>query len=184
LLFNRNIASRVGIGSDAFLYKPIDSDEFLMTIFQELELVKQERELIIPSKIESPVFFPKFEKEPKEKRRVVITGIGVVSPNGVGKDAYWDGLSAGTNCVDRISFFDVTDFPSKAAAEIRDFDPKEYIPEHNEIKRMGRSSHLAVAATRLAVEDSGLEFKDPFKKEVAGPSPGVVFHDQKDQKIL
>ncbi len=156
----------VRLGVDKFLYKPIDSNEFLNAVSQELELVKQERELKSPSKIESFASFPKIEKELKERKRVVITGIGVVSPNGIGKDAYWDGLSKGTNCVDRISFFDPTDFPSKAAAEIRDFDPKKYIPEHNEIKRMGRSSHLAVTATRLAVEDAGLEFKEASKKEI------------------
>lgn len=88
--------------------------------------------------------------------RVVITGIGVVCPNGIGKDAFWRGLREGRNCVDRISFFDPSHHPSQVAAEIRSFRPEVFIPK-KEIKRMGRSAHLAIAAAQLALIDANLK---------------------------
>ena len=56
-------------------------------------------------------------------KRVVITGLGVVSPIGTGKEAYWDGLVAGKNGVDKITHFDATGFDCQIAAEVKDFDP-------------------------------------------------------------
>src|SRR4030095_7306887 len=97
-------------------------------------------------------------KTPQTKfptRRVVITGIGAVAPNGIGRKAFWKGLAEGKNCVDRISCFDPADHPSQLAAEIRDFDPSAYIA-HKDVKRMGRSAHLGIAAAQLAVEDASL----------------------------
>ncbi len=94
---------------------------------------------------------------PDATRRVVITGIGAIAPNGIGRKAFWKGLADGKSCVDRISFFDPSNHPSQIAAEIRDFDPLAYIP-NKEIKRMGRSAHIGIAAAIQAVEDASLEF--------------------------
>ncbi len=99
-------------------------------------------------------------------RRVVITGIGAVAPNGIGREAFWKGLADGKNAVDTISFFDASQFPSKVAAEIRDFDPKTFI-KLKEIKRMGRSSHLAIAAAQLAVRDGALPLTGRMKNPIA-----------------
>ncbi|MEK7770318.1 MAG: beta-ketoacyl synthase N-terminal-like domain-containing protein, partial [candidate division NC10 bacterium] len=63
----------------------------------------------------------------KNKRRVVITGLGVVAPNGIGKDAFWDALVAGRSAVDWISSFDTSPYPCKVAAEVRDFRPEDFM---------------------------------------------------------
>lgn len=89
------------------------------------------------------------------RRRVVITGLGVVAPNGIGKEAFWTNLVAGRSAVDYITTFDPSPYPCKVAAEVRDFHPEEFMPRRKP-KRMGRFSQFAVAAARLAVEDAGL----------------------------
>lgn len=90
-------------------------------------------------------------------RRAVITGIGCVAPNGIGKEAFWKGLREGRNCVDKITFFDPSKLPSKMAAEVKNFRPEDFIPETSELKRMSRSACLAVAAAKLALEDGGVQ---------------------------
>ena len=88
-------------------------------------------------------------------RRVVITGLGVVTPIGVGKGPFWKALIAGENGVAPITSFDTSPYPSCCGAEVRDFDPYEYLsPEA--VSRMGRVSQFAVACARMAVEDAGL----------------------------
>ncbi len=91
-----------------------------------------------------------------EKKRIVITGIGVVAPNGIGKAQFWDSLKRGRNCIDRISFFDASSFPCQVASEIRDFNVADYIEDKSEIKRMGRSAHLAVAGAIQACKDANV----------------------------
>jgi 3-oxoacyl-[acyl-carrier-protein] synthase II len=88
-------------------------------------------------------------------RRVVITGLGIVAPNGIGKDAFWRGLVQGRSAVDRVFAFDASAFPCQVAAEVRDFSPADFItPQH--AKSMGRFAQFAVAASRLALDDAGL----------------------------
>ena len=88
-------------------------------------------------------------------RRVVITGIGVVAPNGIGKQAYWESLVAGTSGVDWITEFDTDPYPCKVAAKVRDFNASDFISPRRS-KQWGRFSQFAVAAARLAMEDSDL----------------------------
>ncbi|OGW79691.1 MAG: hypothetical protein A2Z83_00450 [Omnitrophica bacterium GWA2_52_8] len=113
----------------------------------------------------------------QKRRRVVITGIGAVAPSGIGKEAYWQGLRTGKNCVDKITFFDVSLFPSKMAAEIHDLNPSDFISQHSEVKRMGRSSHLGVAAARLAIEDSKLNDKliSPASVLIGSATAGIEY---------
>ncbi len=92
------------------------------------------------------------------KRRVVITGLGVIAPNGVGKRAYWDALKQGRSGIRRITRFDPSPFPTQFAGEA-DFDPAKFI-SFKQLKRMDRTSHLAVSAAKMAVEDAGLKIKD------------------------
>jgi len=94
-------------------------------------------------------------KRLERRRRVVITGIGAISPGGIGKDAFWKVIAEGRSTVDRISFFDPSAFPSQVAAEARCFKPQDFMPAKN-IKRTGRAAQLAVAAAQLALSDSGL----------------------------
>jgi 3-oxoacyl-[acyl-carrier-protein] synthase II len=91
------------------------------------------------------------------KRRLVITGIGVVSSLGVGKKAFWAALLAGQSGTKRVSSFDVSTYPTQVAGEIRDFDPIDFIP-HKDARRMDRSSQMILAAAIMAAEDAKIEF--------------------------
>src|SRR6185437_3035881 len=90
-------------------------------------------------------------------RRVVISGIGVVAPGGIGAKEFWSLLSDGRTATRRISFFDPSRFRSRIAAEI-DFDPADHGLSQQEIRRMDRGAQLAVVAVREAIADSGLAF--------------------------
>lgn len=90
------------------------------------------------------------------KRRVVITGIGVISPNGIGKENVWKAMIAGESGVRRVDEFDVSLFNTKIAAIVRDFDPFRLGLTHEEAVRMDRYVQFAAAAGKMAIEDSGL----------------------------
>ncbi|MDD2679717.1 MAG: beta-ketoacyl-[acyl-carrier-protein] synthase family protein [Candidatus Omnitrophica bacterium] len=92
------------------------------------------------------------------KRRVVITGVGTISPNGIGKDNAWDAFVAGKSGVRRVEGFDVSVFNTKIAAEVRDFDPFKLGLNHAEAMRMDRYVQFGVVAGNMAVKDSGLNF--------------------------
>lgn len=88
--------------------------------------------------------------------RVVVTGLGAITPIGTGKDEFWKGLLEGRNGIGRITHFDVEDFDAKIAGEVHDFKPEDYI-DKKEAKRMDRCTQFAVAAARLAFEDAGMD---------------------------
>jgi 3-oxoacyl-[acyl-carrier-protein] synthase II len=79
-----------------------------------------------------------------EKRRVVITGMGVVAPNGIGIDAFWDSLVHGRSGIKEISQFDISSYPSKVAGEVEEFVPANHITTKN-LRRMDRFSQFGVA---------------------------------------
>lgn len=87
---------------------------------------------------------------------IVITGIGIVSPIGVGKEACWESVLAGRSGVRRISLFDPSGLPVQIAGEIADFDPKPFLYNRKALKLMARDTQLGVAAAKLAWEDAGL----------------------------
>ena len=89
-------------------------------------------------------------------RRAVITGIGVASPGAVGREAYWDLLTAGRTATRRVTFFDPSPFRSQIAAEV-DFDAEALGLSAPQIRRMDRAAQFAVVCTREAVTDSGLD---------------------------
>jgi 3-oxoacyl-[acyl-carrier-protein] synthase II len=91
-----------------------------------------------------------------QKARVVITGLGVIAPNGIGKDAWWEGLLTGRSGIRRITQFDASPFPCQIAGEVIDFQPTGYI-NAREVKRMSRVSQFAVAAAKMALRDSAVE---------------------------
>lgn len=91
-------------------------------------------------------------------KRVVVTGIGVVSPIGTGREAYWQALRAGKNGVAPITTFDASEFATQFAAEVKDFDPTVYI-DKKEAKRMDRFTQFAVAASSLAIADAHLDLQ-------------------------
>mgnify|MGYP000245265452 FL=1 len=90
------------------------------------------------------------------KRRVVVTGVGPVTPIGIGKDTFWNNLVAGKSGIGPITQFDTTDFTVKIAGEVKDFDYTAFI-DKKEGKRMDRVTHFAVAAAKLAIEDAKLD---------------------------
>ena len=91
-----------------------------------------------------------------QKKRIVVTGIGVVSPVGVGKTNYWSSLVSGISGVGRITHFDPTGFDVQIAAEVKGFDVTNWI-ERKESRRMDRFVHFGVAAALDAIEDAGLK---------------------------
>jgi 3-oxoacyl-[acyl-carrier-protein] synthase II len=99
------------------------------------------------------------------RRRVVVTGIGPVTPVGVGVDAFWSALTQGRGGITRIQNFDASGLPVQIAGEIHDFVPETYM-DRKEAKRADRVAHLAVAAARLAWEDAGEPQVDPARTAV------------------
>lgn len=89
-------------------------------------------------------------------RRVVITGVGMVSPLGIGTAANWNALIEGKNGIGPITRFDTTDFTTTIAGEVKNFDPADFIPK-KEIKKMDLFIHYAIAASEFALQDSGLK---------------------------
>lgn len=89
-------------------------------------------------------------------RRVVVTGLGMVTPLGTGVDKTWKALCAGESGIRRITKFDPAEYDAQIAGEVTDFDPARFI-EKKEIKKMDTFIHYAVGAAQLAVEDAGLK---------------------------
>ena len=91
------------------------------------------------------------------KKRVVITGLGVVSPIGIGKAAFLESIKIGRSGVGKVSFFDVTSYPCHIDAEVKGFQADQYM-DRKKVKRMDPFARFAMAAARMAVEDSGIDF--------------------------
>jgi 3-oxoacyl-[acyl-carrier-protein] synthase II len=93
------------------------------------------------------------------KRRVVVTGLGVVSPVGNSVKAAWDNVLAGKSGIAPITNFDISDFSVRFGGEVRDFDVSEYIPT-KDARRMGTFIHYGIAAASQAIKDSGIEITE------------------------
>ncbi|TVM00669.1 MAG: beta-ketoacyl-[acyl-carrier-protein] synthase II [Candidatus Brocadia sp. WS118] len=91
-------------------------------------------------------------------RRAVITGLGILAPNGNGKDAYWNALINGQSGIKRIASFDPSPFSTQIAGEVKDFNPYDYF-DPKLVKRSGRFTHFGVATSKMAVADSGIDLK-------------------------
>ena len=96
--------------------------------------------------------------------RVVITGVGAVTPVGIGTDNVWENIKNGVSGIGRITKFDPTDFACQVGAEVKDFDASDYI-DKREAKRMDLFVQYAVAAAKIAVDDAKLDMKqeDPTR---------------------
>ena len=92
-------------------------------------------------------------------RRVVITGVGLVSALGLGTRETWDGLLAGRSGIGPVTHFDASDFSVRIAGEVKDFDPLRFIPK-KDVKKMDAFIQYALAASEFAMEDSGLLIKE------------------------
>jgi 3-oxoacyl-[acyl-carrier-protein] synthase II len=104
---------------------------------------------------------------PSIHRRVVITGLGVVSPLGHDLDTFWNRLLAGHCGIDRITAFDASHHDSRIAAEVRNFDPLPAFPSAKEVRRTDRFAQFGVYAGYTALKDSGLDL-DRLNRDEAG----------------
>lgn len=92
-------------------------------------------------------------------RRVVVTGIGVVSPVGIGLDNFWQALVEGKSGIGKITRFDTEDFAVKIAGEVNDFDPNDYF-DRKEARRLDRFAQMAIVSAQMALKDAELEIQD------------------------
>jgi 3-oxoacyl-[acyl-carrier-protein] synthase II len=99
------------------------------------------------------------------QRRVVVTGVGLITPVGNSVETTWSALMQGRSGVDYIKKFDVEKFPVKFAAEVKDFDPLDYV-EKKEARKMGAFIHYAIAASDEAIKDSGLQITGETAEQV------------------
>lgn len=98
-------------------------------------------------------------------RRVVVTGVGVISALGTGTEKNWDAITKGQSGIDRITRFDSSELPTQIAGEVKDFNPEDFI-DKKEIKKMDLFIQFAVAAADLAIQDSGLVIDDQNAERV------------------
>ena len=98
------------------------------------------------------------------KRRVVVTGLGAITPIGNDVESFWNGLKNKTVGIAPITYFDTADYKAKLAAEVKGFDAKQYM-DPKTAKRMEQFSQFAVAASKEALEDSGIDMEkeDPYR---------------------
>lgn len=95
-------------------------------------------------------------RRPDRGRRVVVTGIGSISPNGIGTDSFWSATRAGRSGVSRIEQFDVSDYPTRIAGQVRDFRPEDHLSSR-EVKHLPRAAGLGLAAATEALSDAGID---------------------------
>jgi 3-oxoacyl-[acyl-carrier-protein] synthase II len=111
----------------------------------------------------------------EKPRSVVITGLGVVSPIGIGRAAFWKGLTSGTSGVGAITSFDTRDLSIHIGGEVRDFDPKQYVRPRKSLKVMSREIQFAFTAADLAMADAGLAAGGTATAACDPDRLGVVF---------
>ena len=91
-------------------------------------------------------------------KRIVITGLGVIAPNGIGKEAFWKSNLEGVSAVRTITSFDTTEYRTKIAAKVEDFDPTEYMDQKT-TNLADRFAQLGIASAKMAIEDAGLDLE-------------------------
>ncbi len=114
---------------------------------------------------------PRHEESIGQRRRVMVTGMGVVSSLGLGAETFWRGLKEGKTNIDRISHFDPSAYPAQMAGEVRDFRAGDWM-DPKEARRMARFSQFAVAAARMAVQDANYTI-DPAEAHRVGVHVGT-----------
>jgi len=105
-------------------------------------------------------------------KRIVVTGVGIISSIGIGKDAFWEALIKGKSGISPIAAFDTSDFPTHNGGEVKDFKPEEFI-NRKKIERLGRASQLAISSAKLAFRDAKINLDD-LDKERTGVCLGTT----------
>ncbi|MFX4261721.1 beta-ketoacyl-ACP synthase II [Pelotomaculum propionicicum] len=119
-------------------------------------------------------------------KRVVITGLGIISPVGTGLDKFWSSLTAGVSGIGPVTRFDPAHFSTKIAGEVKDFEPTRYI-DKKEARRMDRFTQFAVAATAMALEDASLNFDDEDRDRIGvilGSGVGGIETMEEQARVL
>ncbi|HQP11083.1 MAG TPA: beta-ketoacyl-[acyl-carrier-protein] synthase family protein, partial [Candidatus Omnitrophota bacterium] len=115
-------------------------------------------------------------------RRVVITGLGVVSSLGIGWEPFWKNLVAGKSGISRITTFDTSLYDRHNGGEVKDFDPKNFI-DRRSLRHLGRTSQMAIVASKLALKDSGLN-NDQLRREITGVCVGTTMGEPQVMESL
>lgn len=118
--------------------------------------------------------------------RVVITGVGLVTPIGIGKEEFWQSLIQGKSGIDKISYFDTSEYPTKIAAEVKNFNYMNFISP-KEANRMDKSTQFSIVSAMLAIEDSELEINEINSYStgvIIGSGIGGIGTFEKQHKIL
>jgi 3-oxoacyl-[acyl-carrier-protein] synthase II len=116
-----------------------------------------------------------------KRNRVVITGMGVLAPNGIGLQEFWESILAGRSGIGPITLFDARALKSRIAGEVKNFDPLDYIEPELKPKRMARHTQLAYAASMMALEDAGFD-SDPL--ELPSPVPVIIGVSMNSMDVL
>jgi 3-oxoacyl-[acyl-carrier-protein] synthase II len=106
-------------------------------------------------------------------RRVVVTGLGPVTPIGIGKEVFWDAIKAKKSGIGPVSKFDASIFKATSAGEIPNWQPEALLPPHR-LKRLDRYAQFSVASVKLALQDSGLEYSPDLPQDRVGVSFGTA----------
>lgn len=125
-------------------------------------------------------------RKPDQNRRVVVTGLGVVSSLGIGWEEFWKNLIAGKSGISKVTGFDASKHDRQYAGEVKNFNPKKFI-NSRKIAQFGRASQMVIAASKLAIQDSKLKLGEDVRKKTAvciGTTTGEIgnlekFHDTK-----
>ena len=122
-----------------------------------------------------------------DRRRVVVTGIGMISPLGIGNDATWQGLIEGRSGIGRITKFDTSAYPVQIAGEVKGFEPGNWI-EKKEVKKSDTFIHYAVAASQMAIDDAKLDHlnvdSDRFGVIIGSGIGGLPLIEEMHAKLL
>lgn len=123
----------------------------------------------------------------EEPKRCVITGIGLITPIGTGKDTFWNNLIQGKSGISLITQFDISNMPVKIAGEIKDFDPEKYM-DRKQVKRSDRATQFAIGASKLAIDDSRLNLDNEDRERihvvVGSGAGGLAFGEEQVVKFL
>ena len=120
------------------------------------------------------------------KKRAVITGLGIVSAIGIGKDNFWKSLKNGVSGIDVIKSFDASTFPCKLAAEANDFNPEDYMSSQDS-RRIDRFAQFGIAAAKMAVADAGINLEHEDKNRIGviiGTSVGALAIGERQHAIF
>ena len=122
------------------------------------------------------------ENKMDNKRRVVITGIGIVSSVGFGREAFWNAIITGKSGISEVTSIDTSSYRCHRGGEVKNFNPEQYISKRK-IKFLGRSSQLAIAASSQALDDARFKHKDAVQREM-GVFIGTTLGEQPLEQLL